>query len=208
VSKPIAKLRFLTGKLEGKAYPLTKALILGRGTGINGRIPGDSKVSREHSKVYPQGADYYIVDLNSSNGTQVNDAPVTRHLLHDGDEILIGETRFKFEDPPPPPDPVEVRPKVEKTPMREVIDLTKAPEVKSAPAGALSMEEIVVKDRALQFSKQDGRKKPNTLFDDMGQRPFLYQATMGLIVLALSIGFVLIGLFLAGVIGGGGEATP
>ena len=210
MSNPIAKLRFLNGKLEGKAYPLSKPLVLGRGTGINGRIPGDNKVSREHSKVFQQGADYYIVDLNSSNGTQVNDAPVTRRILHDGDEILIGETRFRFENPPPPPDPVEVKPKpkVEKTPMREVIDLTKAPEVKSAPAGALSMDEIVVKDRALQFSKQEGRKKPNALFDDMGQRPFLYQATMGLIVLVLSIGFVLIGLFLAGVIGGGGEATP
>ena len=89
--------------------------------------------------------------------------------------------------------------------MREVIDLTKAPEVRSAPAGALSMDEIVVKDRALQFSKHDGRKKPSALFDDMGQRTFLYQASMGLIVLALSVGFVMIGLFLAGVIGGGGE---
>ena len=39
----------------------------------------------------------------------------------------------------------------------------------------------------------------------MGQRTFLYQASMGLIVLALSVGFVMIDLFLAGVIGGGGE---
>ncbi len=89
--------------------------------------------------------------------------------------------------------------------MREVIDLTKAPEPSSAPAGALHMDEIVVKDRALQFSKHDGRKKPNALFDDMGQRTFLYQAAMGLIILTLSIGFVLLGLKLAGVIGGGGE---
>ena len=205
MSTPTAKLRFLTGKLEGKAYPLAKPLVLGRAPGINGRIPEDVKVSREHSKVFLQGADYYIVDLNSRNGTKVNDATITRRLLSDGDEILIGETRFRFENPPPPPDPVEIKPKVKRAPVREVIDLTKAPEVRSAPAGALSMDEIVVKDRALQFSKHDGRKKPSALFDDMGQRTFLYQASMGLIVLALSVGFVMIGLFLAGVIGGGGE---
>ncbi|MEN8150586.1 MAG: FHA domain-containing protein [Planctomycetota bacterium] len=209
MSTSTAKLRFLTGKLEGKAYPLTKALILGRAPGIQGRIPEDSKVSREHAKVYPQGVDFYIVDLNSSNGTQVNDAPVTRRLLRDGDEVMIGETRFRFENPPEaqqaPAAPAKPAEKP-KPVMREVIDLTKAPEPsKSSPAGALSMDEIVVKDRALQFSKADGRKKPNALFDDMGQRPFLYQAAMGLLVLALSIGFVLIGLKLAGVIGGGGE---
>jgi predicted component of type VI protein secretion system len=211
VSNPTAKLRFLSGKLEGKAYPLTKALILGRAPGINGRIPNDSKVSREHAKIYPQGVDFYIVDLNSSNGTQVNDAPVTRRLLHDGDEVTIGETRFRFENPPEvqkaaaePAAPVE-KPKP-KPVTREVIDLTKAPEpTKSSPAGALSMDEIVVKDRALQFSKEATRKKPNALLDDMGQRPFLYQAAMGLVVLALAIGFVGVGLKLAGVIGGGGE---
>jgi len=209
VSTSTAKLRFLTGKLEGKAYPLTKALILGRAPGINGRIPDDVKVSREHSKIFPQGVDFYIVDLNSRNGTQVNDATVTRRLLHDGDEVTIGETRFRFENPPAARGAVDqVKPAEKQKPkpvMREVIDLTKAPEVKSAPAGALHMDEIVVKDRALQFSKHDGRKKPNALFDDMGQRPFLYQAAMGLVILTLSIGFVLLGLKLAGVIGGGGE---
>jgi len=201
----MAKLRFLTGKLEGKAYPLDKALILGRAPGIKGRIPDDAKVSREHSKIYRQGADFYIVDLNSRNGTLVNDAPVTRRILRDGDEVTIGETRFKFENPPPAPKaaPAEVKPKEQKPAFREVIDLTKTPEVKSAPAGALRMDEIVVKDRALQFSKVEGRKKPSALFDDMGQRPLLYQIGMGVIVLVLSVGFILLGLFLAGLLGGG-----
>ena len=59
-----------------------------------------------------------------------------------------------------------------------------------------------MKDNALQFSKVEGRKKPSLLFDDLGQRSFLYQAGMGLLVLALSVGFVLLGLYLAGMFGG------
>ena len=143
VSPVEAKLVVLAGKLEGKTFELGKRAVIGRHPEAQVRIP-DVKVSREHSKLFLQGADYYIVDLNSRNGTQVNDAAITRRLLSDGDEILIGETRFRFENPPPPPDPVEIKPKVKRAPVREVIDLTKAPEVRSAPAGALSMDEIVV----------------------------------------------------------------
>lgn len=201
MSSEIAKLRFLTGKLSGKAYPLTKTLVLGRAPNINGKIPGDAKVSREHSKIFKQGDDYCIVDLNSRNGTQVNDAPVTKRTLHDGDEVTIGETRFRFELPEPKIEEPVVKPRESQPAFREVIDLTAKPEVKSAPAGALRADEIVVKDDALQFSKVEGRKKPNALFDDLGQRSFFYQATMGLVILAASIGFLLLGLYLAGLFG-------
>ena len=89
------KLTILTGKLEGKSLPLTGPVVVGRQPGVKLRL-ADVKVSREHSKIFQQGPDWFVVDLNSRNGTLVNDAIVTRHALHDGDEITIGETRMRF----------------------------------------------------------------------------------------------------------------
>ena len=62
---------------------------------------------------------------------------------------------------------------------------------------------IEVKENALQFSKKAGRKRPNALFDDLAQRPFVYQLGAMIVVLLLAVGFIYLGLMLAGVIGGG-----
>ena len=51
--------------------------------------------------------DYVIEDLESTNKTFVNNKPVTRAVLKNGDVIRVGNTRIKFStDPytPPPPD--------------------------------------------------------------------------------------------------------
>ena len=51
--------------------------------------------------------DFVIEDLESTNKTYVNNKPVTRAVLKNGDVIRVGNTRIKFStDPytPPPPD--------------------------------------------------------------------------------------------------------
>jgi len=198
-----AKLVVLTGKLEGREIELPKSVIVGRAPGLKIRL-ADSKVSREHAKIYRQGADFYVVDLNSRNGTLVNDAKVTKRILRDGDEVLIGNTRFRFSRPraaEKTPASIEV-PK--EPAFKEVIDLAPKPKPRPdrAPAGAIRADEIVVKDNALQFSKVAGRSRPNALFDDLGQRPLIHQLLMGLVIVGVSIGCLLLGLMLAGVIGG------
>lgn len=57
----------------------------------------DSSVSREHARLMRRGNDYWIVDLDSSNGTFVDGVPVHTCLLHGGDAIQIGESLFLFE---------------------------------------------------------------------------------------------------------------
>lgn len=198
-----AKLVVMDGKIAGKSFPIDKPVILGRHPGLAAQIP-DVKISREHSKVFRQGGDFYIVDLNSRNGTLVNDAPVTRRLLRDRDEITIGETRLRFELEAPAEPEVEVS-----TPrgpaVKEVIDLkprAPAQAPPASPAGALSADEIVVKDDALQFSRFSGEgKKKSVLFDDLGQRSFSHQVIVGAVILLLAVGIFMIGLMLAGVVG-------
>jgi len=51
----------------------------------------DSNVSRYHVEIEPRDAEYWVIDLNSSNGTTVNGEKLTgERLLKDGDKIVLG----------------------------------------------------------------------------------------------------------------------
>ena len=53
-------------------------------------------VSGEHAVVVTILADSFLEDLQSTNGTLVNDKPITKHFLRDGDEIEIGRNKLVY----------------------------------------------------------------------------------------------------------------
>ncbi len=53
-------------------------------------------VSGEHARLSMIGADVFLEDLDSTNGTQVNGQPVKRQLLQDGDLVELGKYKLKF----------------------------------------------------------------------------------------------------------------
>lgn len=54
-------------------------------------------VSRRHAQVRRDGAQFFLMDLNSTNGTLLNREPVIgEELLHDRDEIGVGIYRLIF----------------------------------------------------------------------------------------------------------------
>ncbi|WP_404789610.1 FHA domain-containing protein [Altericista sp. CCNU0014] len=59
----------------------------------------DLMASRIHAQLeVHQNVHYYFVDLNSRNGTLINDEPITSsQLLNNGDRISIGDTVLVFE---------------------------------------------------------------------------------------------------------------
>jgi hypothetical protein len=57
----------------------------------------DPNVSRHHAEVRPSGDGYVLADLGSTNGSRVNGMRVGEHVLAEGDEILIGNTKMTFE---------------------------------------------------------------------------------------------------------------
>lgn len=69
---------------------------------VVGRQPGvdilvrDPRVSRQHCKILLTNAGPKIVDLDSRNGTFVNDVQVTETYLNDGDLIRVGDTVFRI----------------------------------------------------------------------------------------------------------------
>ena len=67
-----------------------------------GRLPDNMMVidnpavSGRHARVYKEGNHYVLEDLKSTNGTFVNDKPVARHTLLDGDVIGVGKHTLVF----------------------------------------------------------------------------------------------------------------
>jgi hypothetical protein len=80
----------------GKEYPLDgDRTVIGRLSGSEVEIQ-DPGASRRHAEVRREGGEYVLADLGSTNGTLVNDSPVTEQPLHDGDRITIGRTVLQF----------------------------------------------------------------------------------------------------------------
>ena len=97
----MAKLILKTGEKAGMEYGVEDGLILGRKLEAPVHV-NDVKASREHAKIIASGETFHLVDLNSTNGTFVNDAKVPRVILGHGDQIRIGQTVFVFHDPVAP----------------------------------------------------------------------------------------------------------
>ncbi len=53
-------------------------------------------VSGEHAALQVIGHDYFIEDLNSTNGTYINEQKVKRQILKNGDTIEIGKCAIKY----------------------------------------------------------------------------------------------------------------
>ncbi len=69
---------------------------LGRSRDCDVVVP-DPNASRVHAEVRHIGLDYFLVDMGSTNGTEVNGQLVKRHALADGDTIAVGTTEIRVE---------------------------------------------------------------------------------------------------------------
>ena len=67
--------------------------LIGRGNTVDLRIP-DTGVSRQHAEIVWDGFDAVLTDLQSTNGTTVNETPIENWLLADGDVIMIGHSEI------------------------------------------------------------------------------------------------------------------
>jgi hypothetical protein len=74
------------------------ALSLGRSSD-NHIVVNDKLVSRRHSVLKREGANYVLEDLGTSNGTFVNNQRIQRHVLSQGDVIKLGQTYFTYRLP-------------------------------------------------------------------------------------------------------------
>jgi hypothetical protein len=86
----------VTLTVGGRAHPITaRSVTFGRSRECDLRI-ADGNASRRHAEVVQEGATYFVRDLGSTNGTDVNGERITREKLSDGDRITIGSTDIVF----------------------------------------------------------------------------------------------------------------
>jgi hypothetical protein len=85
------------GLQAGERFDLFGGLTIGRSAEADVRIE-DRFASGVHARIYSRGPNYYVEDMNSTNGTFLNGARLDGEArLGDLDEVRIGETEFRFE---------------------------------------------------------------------------------------------------------------
>jgi len=85
------------GHQPGMIYDLDGEIVLGRGERAEIRLE-DPFASARHALIYEQGNIIVIEDLQSTNGTYLNEELLqSARPLHPGDRVRIGDSEFEFE---------------------------------------------------------------------------------------------------------------
>ncbi len=107
----LAQLLWQTPEGEARESPLGSGItIIGRGTDC-GVVVLDTRVSRHHAEIRYDGSAFAIADLDSINGTFVDEERIEEpRELRDGNRVRIGPVEFRFELLPVPQVPAEAEP--------------------------------------------------------------------------------------------------
>ena len=77
----------------GQLFDLGDELTVGRAAGCGIALPDDTFVSTLHARVFRRDGSLFVEDLGSTNGTFINDRPVTSAVpLQRGDRLQIGKS--------------------------------------------------------------------------------------------------------------------
>ena len=97
VQTPARPLAQLVDVVSGDVYEVNQAqCIIGRERAVANVALRDPNVSRRHAQLTFTGSDWSIEDLNSTNGTLVNNRRITRCPLRNGDLLTFGLSTFEF----------------------------------------------------------------------------------------------------------------
>ena len=92
--RPLAQ---LVDVVSGESHAITSAQVtIGRERSVSDIALRDPNVSRRHAQLTFTGSDWSIEDLNSTNGTLVNNRRITRCPLRNGDLLTFGLSTFEF----------------------------------------------------------------------------------------------------------------
>ncbi|HXF11466.1 MAG TPA: FHA domain-containing protein [Desulfuromonadaceae bacterium] len=93
----MAKLVILNQGMIGRAYDLVaERTTVGRVEDNSFQI-ADPSVSSHHAEIHLRGPEILIRDLNSTNGSYINDARITESILKPGQTLRLGQVEMKLE---------------------------------------------------------------------------------------------------------------
>ncbi len=106
----------------------------------------DPSVSSHHAEIILHGSDIIIKDLNSTNGTFINNEKISETILKPGQTLRLGQVELKIDDgkpvsaPPPPAAP--------------------APAPAAAPKKAMEGTMVIPRGVSLEQLEQGGARAP------------------------------------------------
>lgn len=86
-------LRGISGAVADRAFPVGGPVVIGRAPECDITLP-DDEISRRHALVKPVGDGLSVEDLDSSNGTYINDRRVQHGFLSPGDALRLDAVSF------------------------------------------------------------------------------------------------------------------
>ncbi len=87
----------VTLTIDGTRREIDKRrIVIGRSKECDVQLT-DPNASRRHAELRQEGSAYWLIDLDSTNGSQVNGRRTARAKLESGDVITIGSTDLHFE---------------------------------------------------------------------------------------------------------------
>lgn len=93
-----AKIVISSGKNRGEIYELSdREIFVGRESSCRIRL-NDASISRRHCRLEKRGERFFVNDLESLNGTFVNDRAANETVLETGDRISVGDFVLTFYD--------------------------------------------------------------------------------------------------------------
>jgi hypothetical protein len=85
--------------VDGRAHELgMRRLVIGRSRECDITVE-DPNISRRHAEIRHENGAYWVVDLGSTNGVEVNGKRIDKARLRNDDQIVIGRTSLVFQTP-------------------------------------------------------------------------------------------------------------
>lgn len=153
----------------GETKEATEGMTLGRLPSCDWPLE-DSSISRQHGRLVFENNAWFLEDLGSSNGSQLNGRKGKRHRLSNGDLLTLGTVAFDVLDQAP-------------------AAAAPAAEPSSAAAGPPRQKEANQERARLRHDLRDDRRSSG--FGDLGQQPLWVQLIAVVLGLAVMAGIVM-----------------
>ena len=99
---PVALVRPLYLYFEGQVYEVNQdQFVIGRGSKYSDLPIKDANISRRHCAIVRRNGQYYIKDLESTNGVEFNGQRVDNHLIQEGTVYRLCDHELRFSFIPP-----------------------------------------------------------------------------------------------------------
>ncbi len=87
---------------EGQVYEVNQdQFVIGRGSKYSDLPIKDANISRRHCAIVRRNGQYYIKDLESTNGVEFNGQRVDNHLIQEGTSYRLCDHELRFSFIPP-----------------------------------------------------------------------------------------------------------